>query len=69
MTDKHGYQINLREKGEKGWWYPTDESNSNLFKYTDKSGQLRAFTLGLDSGHMLYDALLDLQDELKEAKQ
>ena len=65
-ADKHGYQVNLSGKGEKGWWYPTDENDSNPFKYTDKSGQLRAFTQGLDSGHMFYDALLDLQDELKD---
>ncbi len=34
-ADKHGYQLNLREKGEKGWWYPTDESNSNILIKVD----------------------------------
>ena len=65
-ADKHGYLVNKSGKGEDGWWYPTDSTDTNPYKYTDKSGQLRAFTKGLDSNHMFYDALLDLNDDLKD---
>ena len=46
--------------------YPAKEDDPNPYKWTDKSGQLRALTHGLDSRHMLYDAYMQLQSELGE---
>lgn len=62
-ASKHGYQVNSSGKGSTGWWYPTDESDPNPYKWTGEDGQLRALTHGLDSGHMFYNALLQIQSE------
>lgn len=65
-ANQYGYQVNKSEKGEDGWWYPTDESDPNPYKWLDPNGQLRALTHGLDSRHMLYDAYMQLQSEFNE---
>ena len=65
-ADEYGYVVNRSGKGESGWWYPAKEDDPNPYKWTDKSGQLRALTHGLDSRHMLYDAYMQLQSELGE---
>lgn len=65
-ASQYGYQVNASGKGEDGWWYPTDESDPNPYKWKDKDGQLRALTHGLDSRHMLYDAYMQLQNEFSE---
>lgn len=62
-SSKYGYQVNASGR-EDGWWYPTNESDPNPYKWKDESGQLRAFTHGLDSRHMLYDAYMQLQSEM-----
>lgn len=61
-----GYEVNKSGKGQNGWWYPTEESDPNPYKWRDDEGQLRALTHGLDSRHMLYDAYMQLQSELGE---
>lgn len=65
-ANNYNYQVNASGKGEKGWWYPTDEKDPNPYKWTDRDGNLRALTHGLDSRHMLYDAYMQLQSEMGE---
>ena len=50
--------------GEAGWWYPTTESDPNPYKRIFKDGVLRAWTKGLPSRHMFYDAFNDIKNEI-----
>ena len=59
-----GYEVNGMGKGETGWWYPTTESDPNPYKWTDSSGQLRAFTHGLTSKLLFYNSLKDIESSL-----
>lgn len=65
-ANKHNYRVNASDKGNRGWWYPTDRHDPNPHKWKDKNGQLRALTHGLSSRHMLYDAYRQLQSEFSE---
>lgn len=62
----YDYQVNQSDKGLMGWWYPTDDSDPNPHKWKTPNGELRALTHGLDSRHMLYDAYMQIQNELGE---
>lgn len=50
--------------GDKGWWYPTDESDPNPHKWTDPNGVLRAWTRGMPSRPFMYETMLWLQKKL-----
>lgn len=54
--EKAGWKYDINSHGEKGWWYPTVESDPNPYKWTDDSGQLRAWTKGLPAKREFYDA-------------
>lgn len=50
------WEYDVNGHGEKGWWYPTTPDDPNPYKITDKNGQLRAWTKGLPSRSMFYNA-------------
>ena len=58
------WKYDINSHGEAGWWYPTTESDPNPYKWTDKDGQLRAWTQGLPSRHMFYSAYNDIKNEI-----
>lgn len=65
-ANQHRWEVNKSGKGESGWWYPTDENDPNPHKWTTPDGELRALTHGLESRHMFYDALKQIQDEFSD---
>lgn len=65
-ASKHNYQVNVSGKGDEGWWYPSNDSDPNPYKWTTPDGEIRALTHGLESRHMFYDAFIQLQSELSE---
>ncbi len=68
-ANSFGYKVNDTGKGEAGWWYPTDLSDPNPHKWTDKSGQLRALTHGLTSKHIFYESLKEIEKDLAKEVQ
>lgn len=44
--------------GDKGWWYPTTDSDPNRYKWTDSMGQLRAWTRGKIARPFIYDSFI-----------
>lgn len=50
-----GWIYDVNGHGSKGWWYPTDSSDPNPYKWTDGSGTLRAWTKGKFSRPFIYD--------------
>lgn len=54
---KAGWKYDINGHGEKGWWYPTTDKDPNPYKWTDESGQLRAWTKGLPAERAFYEAL------------
>lgn len=65
-ASEHNYQVNKSGKGAEGWWYSSSESDPNPYKWTTPNGEIRALTHGLESRHMFYDALIQLQSEFSE---
>lgn len=63
--DKHpeadGWDYDLGEHGEAGWWYPTDENDTNPYKSIGKDGVLRGWTRGLPANAGFYKS----REELK----
>lgn len=53
-----GWIYDVNQHGEKGWWYPTTESDPNPYKYVDKQGVLRAWTKGKYSKPFVYETWL-----------
>lgn len=53
-----GWIYDVNQHGESGWWYPTVASDPNPYKWTDSSGQLRAWTKGKISKPYLYKSWL-----------
>lgn len=49
------WEYDVNGHGESGWWYPTDDTDPNPYKWTDDSGQLRAWTRGKISRPFVYD--------------
>lgn len=61
-----GWKYDVNGHGEKGWWYPTTENDPNPHKWTDESGQLRAWTKGLPAGRYFYNALKRAEEMFSE---
>lgn len=55
-VDKFKWVYDHHGKGEDGWWYPTTSEDPNPYKWTDKEGQLRAWTKGLQAMNGFYNA-------------
>lgn len=53
-----GWVYDINSHGEKGWWYPTVSSDPNPIKWTDKSGQLRAWTKGRPASPFVFDTFM-----------
>ena len=58
-----GWEYDAHNHGNRGWWYPTDESDPNPMKRV-KDGQLEGWTRGLPAGRFFADAREDLKSEL-----
>lgn len=58
------YDVNSH--GEKGWWYPTDESDTNPYKWVDENGQLRAWTKGIEARAVHYEANKEIRKLIKK---
>ena len=56
------WKYDVNEHGEKGWWYPTDSPRGVLCS----DGVVRAWTKGLPSRRMFYDAYCEIVDEIGE---
>lgn len=50
-----GWKYDVNSHGELGWWYPTDESDGNPYKWTSPEGQLYAWTKGMPSRPYMYE--------------
>lgn len=61
-----GWKYDVNGHGEKGWWYPTTDSDPNPYKWTDPDGQLRAWTKGLPAGRYFYNALKRAEEMFTE---
>lgn len=57
-----GWKYDQKGHGEKGWWYPCEPTNP--YAYLCKDGVYRAWTKGLPSRRMFYDAYCEIADEL-----
>lgn len=62
LRSSANYDINGH--GDKGWWYPTTETDPNPHKWTDPDGVLRAWTKGMPSRPFMYETMLWLQEKL-----
>lgn len=63
---KMGWKYDVNRHGERGWWYPTTEEDPNPYKWTDKSGQLRAWTKGQVATRNFYNALKRAEELFSE---
>lgn len=63
---KMGWKYDVNNHGEKGWWYPTTESDPNPYKWTDPEGILRAWTKGMPASRQFYDALKRAEEMFTE---
>ncbi len=61
-----GWKYDVNNHGEKGWWYPTTESDPNPYKWKDETGQLRAWTRGLVAERAFYEALQRVEELFPE---
>lgn len=61
-----GWNYDINEHGDLGWWYPTDETDGNPFKWIDDKGQLRAWTKGMESRPFMFNTARLLKIEAKE---
>ena len=59
VYDHHGH-------GNEGWWYPTTPDDPNPYKWTDETGQLRAWTKGLEAMNGFYNAYKLIEQEIKD---
>ena len=50
-----GWKYDINQHGELGWWYPTDSSDPNPYKYQAKNGTLYAWTKGMPSRPFMYE--------------
>ncbi|MBE6890024.1 MAG: hypothetical protein E7485_08440 [Ruminococcaceae bacterium] len=50
-----GWSYDVNNHGELGWWYPTDESDTNPTKRRGKDGGLYAWTKGMPSRPFMYN--------------
>ena len=56
MLKALNWNYDVNEHGESGWWYPTDESDGNPYKWIDSKGQLKAWTKGMPSRPYMFEA-------------
>ena len=55
-VQRYGWVYDHHGHGQEGWWYPTTVDDPNPYKWTDPSGQLRAWTAGLRAMNGFYNA-------------
>lgn len=61
-----GWKYDVNSHGENGWWYPTDDSDSNPIKWISPEGQVYAWTKGLVAERCFYDALERAKERLPD---
>lgn len=61
-----GWRYDVNQHGEKGWWYPTNESDPNPYKWQTEDGQLYGWTKGLVAERCFYDALQRARERLPD---
>jgi len=66
LVNEFEWQYDINNHGTAGWWYPTDESDGNPYKWTDPQGQLRAWTKGMPSRPFMYYTARYLEDIAEE---
>lgn len=55
-ASKYGWEYDVNEHGESGWWYPTSKEDNNPTKYfSESSGIWKAWTRGQASRPFMYD--------------
>ncbi len=50
-----GWVYDVNNHGELGWWYPTDDKDTNPTKRRSKDGALYAWTKGMPSRPFMYN--------------
>ncbi len=66
-SDKHpksnefGWQHDINEHGEAGWWYPTNDPN--LIRYTTPDGNTFGWTKGMPARPFMYETARRLESE------
>lgn len=63
---RYGWVYDHHGHGDEGWWYPTTADDPNPYKWTDPSGQLRAWTRGLSAMNGFYNASKQILDNIKD---
>lgn len=66
VLQRAGWKYDVNQHGERGWWYPTNESDSNPYKWTSPEGQLYGWTKGLVAERCFYEALERAKERLPE---
>lgn len=56
-----GWVYDVNNHGELGWWYPTDENDTNPTKYRSKDGTMYAWTKGMPSRPFMYNTAEQLR--------
>lgn len=59
-----GWNYDVNNHGDLGWWYPTDESDPNPTKHTCKNGKTYAWTKGMPSRPFMYNTAEILRSRL-----
>lgn len=57
-----GWSYDVNGHGELGWWYPTDDADTNPTKKRAKNGQFVAWTKGLPSRPFMYETAQKLKE-------
>lgn len=66
VLKKAGWKYDVNQHGETGWWYPTNESDPNPYKWRTEEDELRAWTKGLVAERCFYDALERAKERLPD---
>lgn len=66
VLQRAGWKYDVNQHGEQGWWYPTNESDLNPYKWTSPEGQLYGWTKGLVAERSFYEALEKAKERLPE---
>lgn len=59
-----GWIYDVNNHGELGWWYPTDDTDTNPTKRRSKNGTLYAWTKGMPSRPFMYNTAERLRAEI-----
>lgn len=59
-----GWSYDVNNHGELGWWYPTDEADTNPTKRKSKNGTLYAWTKGMPSRPFMYNTAEQMRSRI-----